>query len=185
MYSSSALCVCAIVTGPIYRSLHIDDEIRFMYAYMACFDAIATGCLAAIVLRRVTVSRRSGVIIRSCCGVGLAAAYLAGIEGHEVFGFTWVAACSAGLLVHAFDDQDQPSRFWISRTIRWFGRHSYELYLFHIIVLAALRDSLPRSMVLPAYKLPLLAAFLSLSATLAAVVSKYFADPINARLRKA
>src|SRR5471032_3636698 len=33
------LCLAAIVAGPMYRSAHTDNEIYYMYAYLACFDA--------------------------------------------------------------------------------------------------------------------------------------------------
>lgn len=179
-----ALCLAAIVCGPLYRSLHRDNEIDFMYAYPACFDAIAFGCLAAVVYRHRTFGRISEFSIRLLAGISLAAAYLAGIDGHEVFGFTCVALCTALLLINAFDGARAAAKYFPGRMLCWFGRHSYELYLFHIIILGLLRDWIPRTRLPYAYKLPLFAVFLLLSALLAGGVARYFADPINARLRR-
>jgi peptidoglycan/LPS O-acetylase OafA/YrhL len=193
-----ALCIAAIIVGPVYRSFHTDNEIYFMYAYPACFDAIAFGCLSALVQRRLSVGRNLGILIRCVSGAGLAACYFAGIDGHEVLGFSMIALCSAGLLTNAFESSAQVSRSragrmvgwfsrivgWFGRIVGWFGRHSYELYLFHIILLAGIRDLIPQTALAYGLKLPLFALFLALSGLFAGFVARYFADPVNARLRR-
>jgi peptidoglycan/LPS O-acetylase OafA/YrhL len=178
-----ALCVAAVVVGPAYRSLHSDNEIFFMYAYPACFDAIAIGCLAALLQRKFRIGARPGMLIRILAGTGLAICYFAGIEGHETFGFSLVALCAAGLLVNPFEASTQAVTFMPGRILCWFGRHSYELYLFHIILLAGIRDWLPKQALAYAWKLPLFLVFLLLSGLIAAIVARYLADPSNARLR--
>ncbi len=180
------LCVCAMVAGPIYRGLHRDDELYFMYGYAACFDAIAFGCLTALCCREFDIGPSASRLIWAAAGAGLAAGYFAGIEGHEVLGFSWVALCSAGLLVDALDALDAPDEkrgLGPARVVCWFGKHSYVLYLFHIIVLAAMRDLVPKGALPYAYKLPYFALFLLLSALFAGAISRYFAEPLNARLR--
>lgn len=179
-----ALCLAAIVVGPIYRSLHTDNEIYFMYAYPACFDAIAFGCLAAMLQRRFTAGPHLAVFIRVVAGAALAACYLSGIDGHEVFGFSLIALCTVGLLTNAFEPAARTSRFRLARIVGWFGSHSYELYLFHIVLLAGIRDLLPKASLSYAFKLPLFAAFVALSGLLAGLAARYFADPINGRLRR-
>jgi peptidoglycan/LPS O-acetylase OafA/YrhL len=178
-----ALCIAAIILGPVYRGIHSDNEIYFMYAYPACFDAIAFGCLAALLHQRVAIGQRLGVAIRYAAGIGLSIGYFMGIDGHEIFGFTLIALCSVGLLTNAFDGSAAQSRYNPGRVVCWFGKHSYELYLFHIILLAGLRDLVPKATLPYAYKLPLLTLFLIASGLLAAIVARYFADPVNARMR--
>jgi peptidoglycan/LPS O-acetylase OafA/YrhL len=179
-----ALCIAAIILGPLYRSRHTDNEIYFMYAYPACFDAIAFGCLGALLQRRFVIGPRLGILLRWVCGLGLAVCYFAGIDGHEIFGFSLIALCSVGLLINAFEASARTSRLALSRIVGWFGRHSYEIYLFHIILLAGIRDLLPRAALPSALKLPLFVGFLALSGLLAGLVARYFADPINMRLRR-
>ena len=65
----------------------------------------------------------------------------------------------------------------------WFGRLSYELYLFHLIVLGLLRTAWPPRAMQGDVKLLLLAAFLLLSAGLAYGIAHFFAEPLNRRLR--
>ncbi len=176
-----ALCVIAIVIGPLYRHHHRDDELYFMYGYAACFDAIAFGCLSALLFQGRRVGRTTARVVRGVAGLGLAATYFSGIDGHEALGFSLIALCGALLMVNAFDDQWQPAR--PTRMICWLGRHSYELYLFHIIVLAGLRTVVPADTLPNAYKVPLFALFLLLSAFVAWTASRYFAEPLNSRLR--
>jgi peptidoglycan/LPS O-acetylase OafA/YrhL len=179
-----ALCIAAIIVGPIYRSLHTDDEIYFMYGYPACFDAIAFGCLAALFQHRFAMGPRLAFLLRAVSGASLTACYLSGIDGHEVFGFSLMALFSVGLLSNAFEPSARVSRFRSSRLVGWYGKHSYELYLFHIILLAGIRDLVPKTSLAYALKLPLFIVFLGLSGLLAALVARYFADPVNARLRR-
>lgn len=178
-----ALCIAAIAIGPLYRSAHRDNEIYFMYAYPACFDAVAFGCLAALLRRKVLIGPHLGALIRTAGAIGLALTYFAGIGGHEVFGFSLIGLCSALLLVNAFETPLPASNAWPVRILCWLGRHSYELYLFHIVLLGAIRDLLPKATLPYVYKLPLFVLFLAGSALLAATVARCFADPMNARLR--
>ena len=93
------------------------------------------------------------------------------------------ALCSALLLLGAFNSAQQKSIRLPTRILCWFGRHSYELYLFHIIVLAAMRDIVPKESLSPMLKLPLLALFVLLSALVAGAVARFYAEPLNRRLR--
>jgi peptidoglycan/LPS O-acetylase OafA/YrhL len=180
------LCCAAIVAAPMYRSQHTDNEIFFMYGYLACFDAIAIGCLTALLAQRTRPSAPQGKALRWIGGVALTALYLRGIDGHEVWGFTQVALASA---VFLFGSAAQPASAPGARgsriaPLRWFGRHSYEIYLFHIIVLAALRNVATKASLSYAARLPWLLLFLCLTALVAALVARYVSEPANAALRR-
>jgi peptidoglycan/LPS O-acetylase OafA/YrhL len=41
-----------LLIGPVYRATHAADEIDYLYAYPACFDAIAAGVLCSLASRR-------------------------------------------------------------------------------------------------------------------------------------
>jgi peptidoglycan/LPS O-acetylase OafA/YrhL len=180
-----AMCLCAIAIGPIYRYVHANDELYFMYGYAACFDAIAFGCLAALLADTLKPPHAVARWLSVAAALALAAAYLAGVSGHEVFGFTAVAACCAVLVWCA---SASTGAGWADARgfapLRWAGRHSYELYLFHIIVLAALRDAVPRAQMSADWKLPSLLLFVAASVSVAALVARYFSEPINAALRR-
>ncbi|MQA39083.1 acyltransferase family protein [Rugamonas aquatica] len=178
------LCCAAIVAGPIYRSQHTDNEIFFMYGYLACFDAIAIGCLTAMLAQRAAPNALQGRMLRIAGGLALAALYLRGIEGHEVFGFTLVALASGVFLLGSSAQSSTTEGTPDRSVLRWFGRHSYEIYLFHIIVLAGMRNVMTKETLGYAARLPWLLLFLCLTALVAALVARYVSEPANAALRR-
>lgn len=174
------LCCAAIVAGPIYRGHHVDNEIYFMYGYLACFDAIAIGCLTAMLTRNFPISARFGPWLRLISGIILVALYLRGIAGHEIFGFTFISLASAGFILGSADDGQRRR----PNVLQWFGRHSYEMYLFHIIVLAAMRNLIDKANLSYAARLPWLLLFLALTALTAALIARYLSEPANAAIRR-
>jgi peptidoglycan/LPS O-acetylase OafA/YrhL len=179
----AALCAVFIVAGPIYRSAHAGNELLVECGYLACFDAIAFGCLTALLYEKIQARRIVRRPVRILAAGALVATYLFGIEGHEVWGFTVIALCAAALLSNAFEGPSESSRQFPARIVCWFGRHSYELYLFHIIVLAGFRTVVPQDTMPDSVKLPCFLLFLALSALLAGGVARYYAEPLNAGLR--
>lgn len=172
------LCGAAIVAGPVYRSLHAENEIDFMYGYLACFDAIAIGCLTALLTQYWQPGARVGQRLRWTAGLALAALYVRGIGGHEVFGFSAIALASAAFIVGATAGQGRTG------PLQWLGRHSYELYLFHIIVLATMRNVVDKAGLGYAERLPWLGFFLAATALAAALVARCVSEPANAALRR-
>ncbi len=180
-----ALCGLLVVAGPVYRAIHADNELFFMYGYFACFDAIAIGCLAALLKQHVGLSLTANRLATFAGVLALAATYFAGIDGHETFGFSAIAVSTSILLLTSPPvprADGSPAR--VLEPVRWLGRHSYELYLFHIVVLALMRDLVPRDGLGYAMKLPWLALFVVLSAGIAGAVSRFFSEPANALLRR-
>lgn len=172
-----------IAYAPYYRSLHVDNEIFFMYGYQACFDAIAMGCLAALLLRHWQPRAQLAAWVRPLAGITLAAVYLRGIGGHETWGFTLVALLSAVLLVHA--PTTAPGRWlasWPLRGLRWLGAHSYELYLFHVIVLAVMRNVTDKAHLSYAARLPWLLLFICCACAVAWLVARYVGGPAQRAL---
>ena len=179
-----ALCVAVVVAGPVYRSMHADNELYFMYGYLACFDAIALGCLTALLNQKVSLTKRACSLATWVAVPGLACVYLIGFDGHEAAGFTLVALATCVLLLANGSDIQESRRVRLLGPLRWMGRHSYELYLFHIVVLACMRDLVPRDTLTNGAKPLWLLVFIALSSVAAAVVSRYFSEPANRALRQ-
>lgn len=184
------LGVLLIVVGPFYRAMHVDDEVDYLYGYLACFDAIAIGCLTAVLVEHVTLKKTRSVALTVVGALGLPLVHWQGIGDHEVFGFTGIALFTACLLITSTTNT-APGRVSMGRSLlqmplralRWMGRHSYELYLFHIIVLGCMRDLVPRDALPAGYKVPWLAVFVALSALVAFTIARYFAQPLDRWIR--
>jgi peptidoglycan/LPS O-acetylase OafA/YrhL len=173
-----------IVVGPVYRFFHQGSEGGLLYAYFACFDGIAIGCCSAVLAKRIPVRGVWGMIAQGLAVAGMAFLYLCGPIGQTaVAGVTAMAMGTAVLLLgaHHRADGPVPGDTWV---LGWFGRLSYELYLFHLIVLGAIRTLFPPAAVVGDEKLALLAMFFALSAILAAGISRFFAEPLNRGIRR-
>jgi peptidoglycan/LPS O-acetylase OafA/YrhL len=174
-----------IAIGPAYRWLHRDDENYFLYGYLACFDQIAIGCLAALIVARKlrwgTIKRRAGAMV---CAIAMAYVYLRGFAGHEAFGFTGMAITTAGFLICVSDLETSKLGARLMTPLSWVGARSYELYLFHLIVLGMLITIWPKASIDFDMKLPLLALFLLLGMTVAYLAGRLIGNPLNQYLRR-
>lgn len=177
-------CLILIALAPLYRSSHSDDELFFECGYLACFDAIAMGCLTALLASQYKPDATHATVMRVIAGACFTVIYLRGIYTHEIWGFSMIALCAAVYLTGSFNDGASGlATGRMTRFVRWFGRHSYELYLFHIIVLAALRNLLDRKDLPAIAWLPWLALFLCLSALIAMLVARFISEPANRAIR--
>ncbi len=196
----AAALVLPVLAGPLWRMTHGDDEAEFLYAYLACFDAIAIGCWAALLAPRL---RRAGGgrvrVLEAATVAAMAMLYLGwSIWRTNVLGVTAMALGTAVLLVgsdHAAGDAGPAStgraaagaRGGIAGAagglVQWFGRRSYELYLFHLIVLAAMRSVAPPGEA-GSGGLVALAAYLAGSALLAEGVARLWSEPANLAIRR-
>ncbi|MBN3806350.1 acyltransferase [Paraburkholderia sp. Ac-20336] len=176
-----------ILGGPVYRSFHQGDEGGYLYAYFACFDAIAIGCCTALLARRIVWRGRTRTVLPWLAAAAMTFVYLSQpIRDGNVLGVTAMALGTAVLLLAAHDREDGlPIRCArVSAACEWFGRLSYELYLFHLIVLGLLRTIFPPSQVTGDAKLMLLTGYLLLAAWLGASIQRLYAEPLNRRIRQ-
>jgi peptidoglycan/LPS O-acetylase OafA/YrhL len=174
-----AFWVLVIAIGPLYRATHSGDEGGFLYAYFACFDGIAIGCCTALMaswpLPRAFATRT----MQWLTGVGMAVLYLTWpIAQSHIFGVTGIALGTAVLLIGAHAERTRASARWLA-PILWSGKHSYELYLFHLIVLGALRTLYPPSATHGSEKLLLLGAYLVLSLAVSELIARCYAMPVE------
>jgi peptidoglycan/LPS O-acetylase OafA/YrhL len=178
--------VCAIV-GPVYRFFHQGDESAYLYAYFACFDAIAIGCCTALLARRVVLRGLVRAVLPWLAAAAMMFIYLRRpIGDSNVLGITAMALGTATLLL-AFHHRPVGlpiRRARASAVLEWLGRLSYELYLFHLIVLGMLRTVFPPPGVTGDAKLALLAGYLLLSAWLAVSIARLYAEPLNRIVRR-
>jgi peptidoglycan/LPS O-acetylase OafA/YrhL len=170
-----------IVLGPIHRALWPTEMVQG-YGYLSCFDAIGFGCCAAILHLRLPASPRLAVLLQ-VAGAGLVTiASLARPEMGLVAGDTVVACGTAMLLLTAGRRKREPRP--ISRPLRSFGQQSYELYLFHIVVLALMLAMTDRVAPPASAIAALFVVYLCASAACADLVSRFYSDVLNRRIRE-
>jgi peptidoglycan/LPS O-acetylase OafA/YrhL len=175
-----------IVIGPIWRALHPDDEAQFLYAYFASFDGIAVGCCTALLASHTAPRGRWATIAGAFVALSMAAFYLARPIGDtNVYGVTLMAVGTGFLLLLTHNRKAglPVDRTRICAVLAWFGRLSYELYLFHLIVLGLIRSAYPVGSVAGNEKLVLLAVYLLCAALLAAIVGRFYSEPLNRAIR--
>ena len=181
----AAFWALIVLIGPLYRALHQNDEAGFLFAYFAAFDGIAIGCLTALSAARNTAIIHTSVQI--AVSIAMVALYLvAPIGTTNVWGVSVMAIGTAVLLLGAEQACREPvtEGHWPRRSIEWFGRSSYELYLFHLVVLGLMRTIAPPRSLIGDSRLMLLLIFLIVSAAVAEGIRRCFAEPLNRAIRR-
>jgi peptidoglycan/LPS O-acetylase OafA/YrhL len=197
--------IAAILYGPLYRSHHADNEILFLYGYFACFDAIALGCCMAVLsnylrdenavrVPREVPKRRTGLspavrnIVQAVAAIFMAWIYLRRpIDEAAIWGPTLMAMGAALFVLSEAAAVPSPNApfLWKREPIGWFGQRSYELYLFHIVVLAAMRYFIGGRNEIAARQKPLwFLFFLALATVVAAAIARFYSEPLNHRIRR-
>jgi peptidoglycan/LPS O-acetylase OafA/YrhL len=136
------LLLVLVVLGPFARTvLTHGNEVWYEYSYLGGMDAIAMGCLTAMVVARRRLSRG---LLRGLCGVGLALMVFRLCFWREVarlglerlgLGMTLLAVGTCMVIAAAAGTQWRAPR-WL-RPLLAYGRRSYEIYLTHMFVVFA------------------------------------------------
>jgi len=175
-----AVLAVFIVLGPFARTVFAaGNDVWHEYSYLGGMDAIAFGCLTAILL-----SGRSLSSTASCwAGIGGAAlltfslgfSNLAAAWGLEATGLDMtVVAIGTCLFIAATPKWSSP---WVLRPLARLGQRSYEIYLTHMFVVFALFGLFRSQVAL------LFIATILLAAVLGDAVARWYSEPFNARLR--
>jgi peptidoglycan/LPS O-acetylase OafA/YrhL len=190
-----ALLVAFVVMGPFAR-IWATNEIWREKSYLGGMDAIAMGCLTALITHRLqsrSLDRpldKRLLIALQLLGWLLILLILVWPSWHwlhPVMRFLYksgtadtVLPLGACLIISAsVIDKAEGSRW--AAPIRWFGRHSYEVYMTHefaIVALTALYVTHPRGSLFLWIALMLLC-----SAPLGWLVARYYSEPLNRALR--
>jgi len=182
-----AFWTLVIIAGPLWRLAHQGDEGGYLYAYAASFDGIAIGCCTAVLARKMAHRGRAMQALQGTVAVAITLLYLwLPIGQTNVLGVTGMALGTAVLLLGAHERSADLVRHGSRPLVMlgWLGRLSYELYLFHLVVLGLIRTTFPPRATFGDAKLLLLVGFLILSAWVATLISRFFAEPLNRRIRR-
>jgi peptidoglycan/LPS O-acetylase OafA/YrhL len=185
-----------LVLGPWARSVWITTDIGREKSYLGGMNAIAMGCLAALLcekLSRAIAIRRRWLFAAEIAGWVLIA-WIATWPR-----WAWLHGASRFLARTDLDDTVLPLGVclvmvttvlrgshgggWLTAPVRWFGRHSYEVYLTHeFLVLIGVMAFLRWHGVRPGMWT---VGITLLTAPVGWAVTRWFSEPMNRLLRGA
>lgn len=178
--------LAVICYAPYFRALHFGEESgAYLYHYFSSFDGIAIGCLTALLAQKYQVSNavKTPLIILSI--ILMCVVYLyAPIKMVSTWSIS-VFALLAAILIFCFSQQaTKPSQKPIAKAMVWVGKRSYEMYLFHLIILGLFKVVYFPKETLPVEKLMLLPIFFIATFALSWLIEKYYSVPLNRKIRK-
>ena len=180
-----------VIIGPCYRAMLGDVDPLWGYAYLSCSDAIAFGCIAALLThRRLLGPRALRLALAGGCLLSLLTIVLndeSARTGIARFGLNLTALeLGIALMVVAFGSgvgnvAMAKGTSWLRLT----GRCSYEIYLFHMLavlgLMAVIRHMHPAARTFPLWY----AAMLGGSILLGYLIAQSYSEPLNRRIRAA
>ncbi len=180
-----ALLGTFIVLGPFARTIFAQGNAAWSeVSYLGGMDAIALGCLTAILLPKLRFGRR-GLLLMQMSGAMLMIWVLG--FANRVLGRTGldmsVLALGTCMVIVAVA-QTRRKGPWIARPVLWLGQRSYEVYLTHMFVVYGLFE------IFMAYGKPsrgipaLFIVTVILAGILGELVARFFSEPMNRWLRE-
>ena len=180
-----------VIIGPCYRAMLGDVDPLWGYAYLSCTDAIAFGCIAALVTHQRVLGQR-GLRVALATGAVLSLVTIVLYDesvrtGLARFGLNLTALeLGVALMVVAFGSGVGNAA--MARGTGWLrliGRCSYEIYLFHMLVvlglMAVIRQMQPGARTFPLWY----AAMLGGSILLGFLIARSYSEPLNRWIRTA
>ncbi|HEV7444273.1 MAG TPA: acyltransferase [Steroidobacteraceae bacterium] len=181
--------LCLIIAGPVNRVLLADQDPWGDYAYLSCMDGVAFGCVAALACARQRLSKRT---LRIALALGTTVSSLVIVlcnedthSGLSRFGLN-VTVLEAGIAMMLLSFGSGVGNGALSRGTHWLrviGRSSYEIYLFHMLVVLSLMGLFKRIQPPPTMIAMWYVGMLLLSVLLGCTMSSIYSEPLNRRLR--
>ncbi|MBJ9986583.1 acyltransferase [Acinetobacter sp. S40] len=178
--------VLIIAYAPYFRALHFGEENgAYLYHYFSSFDGIAIGCLTALLLHKFSMQQNAAKWMIPLLVILMVALYMyAPIKNVSTWSISVFAVLTA-CLVFCFS---QYSKFQtlalFSKILVWMGQRSYEMYLFHLIILGLIKVVYFPKTTAPDQKMLLLLIFLAGTFALSWVIEKYYSAPLNHKIRE-
>ena len=170
------------------------NEMWADYGYLSWMDAIALGCLGAMAANAWPLTTRSrwttlavgasamALVLLAKPWVRWLGLYTTGLDMTTLA----LGTCLVMMAVSQRDRADRPGA-WPLQWVRWFGRHSYEVYLLltHMFVVMwgvqlYLVMNPERTWAPPIWYVTMVA----LSGVLGGAVARWYSEPMNKRLRR-
>lgn len=177
--------LAVIAYAPYFRALHFGEESgAYLYHYFSSFDGIAIGCLTAMYTQHFKGAIYNQKMIVAVTALLMTALYFyAPIKEVSTWGISVFALLTA-LLIFCFSQEPKvkPASY-TARSLVWIGQRSYEMYLFHLIVLGLMKVVYFPKDTLAAEKLMLLPVYFIAVFILSWAIEKYYSTPLNLKIQ--
>lgn len=179
-----------VVLGPFGRTvLTHGNQVWHEYSYLGSMDAIALGCLTALIAAQFRMSRAalwgSGLLGGACLGFVLLLSRTAQEWGLEKTGLDMTVVAIGTCLLIAVAAETRWRRWRVLAPVQWLGERSYEIYLSHMFLVIALYTIFSGWLGKPLKGVPLLFASVIITAGLfGELLSRLYSEPMNRLLRK-
>ncbi|MCF9034935.1 acyltransferase family protein [Acinetobacter nectaris] len=164
-----------------YRSnFYLNANEAYLYHYFSSFDAIAIGCFLGLFFDR---RKYSYLFYNLRYLIILLMIFLycyAPIKLVSTWSMTVFAVLTA-LLIYAY--QNKVSEEKIFFPFIWLGHRSYEIYLFHLVILGLVKMNYIPSTTNDLTKWFICIIYLGLSMMLGSLIEKYYSRPMNKKIR--
>ncbi|RZG79837.1 acyltransferase [Acinetobacter sp. WCHAc060033] len=177
--------LAVICYAPYFRSLHFGEESgAYLYHYFSSFDGIAIGCITALI-----VQKYSGTLPHKNLIIGIVSALMIALYFYEpikevsTWGISAFAQLSAVLMFCFAQNSKAHAQSFFAKIMVWIGQRSYEMYLFHLIILGLFKVLYLPKETLPAEKLMLLPVYFILVFILSWAIEKYYSVPLNQMIK--
>ena len=175
-----------IAYAPYFRALHFGEESgAYLYHYFSSFDGIAIGCLTAMYAQHFKGAIYNQKMIVAVTAFLMTALYFyAPIKEVSTWGISVFALLTALLILCFTQDLKVKPISYTARSLVWIGQRSYEMYLFHLIVLGLMKVVYFPKETLAAEKLMLLPVYFIAVFILSWAIEKYYSTPLNLKIRQ-
>ena len=181
------LLFAIICYAPYFRSLHFAEESgAYLYHYFSSFDGIAIGCLTALIChnnQRNMDRYKKSLIVFTITLMSMLYLY-APIKEVSTWSISSFALLSAFLIFLFANNPSQAIHSIVAKILVWIGQRSYEIYLFHLIILGLLKVFYLPKETLASEKIILLPLFLLATLMLSWLIEKYYSSPLNLQIRR-
>ena len=178
--------LAVIAYAPYFRALHFGEESgAYLYHYFSSFDGIAIGCLTAMYAQHFKAAIYNPKVIVAVTAFLMTALYFyAPIKEVSTWGISVFALLTALLILCFTQDPKVKPISYTARSLVWIGQRSYEMYLFHLIVLGLMKVVYFPKDTLAAEKLMLLPVYFIAVFILSWAIEKYYSTPLNLKIRQ-
>jgi peptidoglycan/LPS O-acetylase OafA/YrhL len=179
-------CFALILFAPYFRYLHFGEESgAYLYHYFSSFDGIAFGCIAALIAPQLKLQTYTWLGLKYIAIAAMVLTYLsAPIKENCIWGVSLFALATAIIiLANVTNEQatNQPQRL---KWLQDIGKNSYEIYLFHLIILGTFKLFYTPALTEGNIKLLLLFIYFVVAIGLGGLIARYFSNPINQAIRQ-